>query len=303
MRTRFRAGARGPRAAIDAVAHADPAACWWAEAAARRGERGAVRTGFLGAGDPSADRARRHVTPALHVLGRAHYGRRSSGCWTRCRPAQRGVLDAGGSDMSAPCCTSKSAARVPTSCCCMAGPCTVACGDRGSTSSRGARACISSTCPGHGRSPWPDRPVDLRRSRARRFAARAAGCRGARLVAGRHGGAGTRALPTRRPGGAGADRDDAVFPGARRLGRRHESRRAGRFRGGPRQRLPAHHRQLPRAADLGRRARDAGPALVACQPATRTANPIRRPCAAGLGILRDADLRDALAVDRDARRW
>ena len=71
--------------------------------------------------------------------------------------------------------------------------------------------------PGHGRSAWPEGASTLR-DLARAVSPHVPQRRGGTgLVAGRHGGAGTRALPTRRPGRAGAGGDHAVFPRARRL--------------------------------------------------------------------------------------
>ena len=255
------------------------------------GQRRVARTGHLGAGDPAADGPGRSVAPAVHVLGRTHRGGRRAIARGARGLQRRGVLGRAPHD-AARRCTSRRRAPARTSCCCTAGPCTAACGARGSTNSRNTRACMSSTCRGTAAAPAlasADDLAALARAVSRRRAAR---CGRARLVAGRHGGARAGAAAAGRPRGAGADRDDAVVRRAAGLAARHGARRARRLRARAGERLSPHDRAISSRCRPGATSTQHRHCVRCARASARTANPTREALdARTYAILREADLR------------
>ena len=222
------------------------------EAAALAAGAGAARRGALRAGDPAADRAGRQLQAARHLLGGAHR--------LRSRPQ---LVDALSRALAVAACSSEPARRDfaawgRTSCCCTAGPCTAACGARGSTRLAEHARLHLVDLPGHGHSAVARRHRGLSADLARRVARRVPrGATAARLVAGRHGGARAGA-----PACRGTSRALVLvattpkFVAGDGLGARHAGRGARWVRARARARLSRDGAEFPRPADSRRRAID-----------------------------------------------
>ena len=194
-------------------AHADPARGARQRGGRAGGQRGAARAGPLGARDPAADGAGRHARACASRSRR----RTATPTWTGCSrhsPALRRRRGAPSRDAA----RRDPRRRARTSCCCTAGRCTAACGARGSTSSRGTRACTCSTCPATAAAQWPARYRDLAGLARAVLPQRAARRGAARLVARRHARARARAAASAAPARAGARRDHAEVPRRARTG-------------------------------------------------------------------------------------